>query len=143
MKIIKQEKSNLLPRIDVIAEASHVNNRTPSEEEVKTELGKLLKVDKELILVRHIFSGYGSGVSKIEAYAYDKKEDMDKIIKKGKKQKEKEAKALEEAKKKAEEGAKPVEAAPEEKPAEEPKAEETPAEENKVEEENGEEASKE
>lgn len=133
MKIIKQEKSNLLPRIDIIAEVSHVNKKTPSTEEVKTELSKLMKVNKELILVKHIYSGYGSDISKIEAYAYDSKEDMESIIKKGKKEKENEAKA-EEAKKKAEEEA---------KVSETPVVEEEAKEENNVEESNGEKTSEE
>ncbi|MBT6995632.1 hypothetical protein HN865_01170 [Candidatus Woesearchaeota archaeon] len=143
MKIIKQEKSNLLPRIDIIAEIAHVNKRTPSNEEVKEELSKLMKVDKKLILIKHIYSGYGSGVCKIEAYAYNSKEDMDDIIKKGKKEKENEAKALE-ANKKAEEEAKAAEESPKEEiPAEEPKVEEAPKEENKVEGENGKKTSEE
>ncbi len=133
MKIVKKEKSKLLPRIDIIAEASHVDKRTPSVEEVKEELSKSLKVDKELILVDHIYSEFGSGNSKVIAYAYDSKEEMEKVTKKGKKQKEAEAKAAEEAKKKAEEEA----------PAEEEKpSEEAPKEEEKVEE-NGEEAKEE
>jgi ribosomal protein S24E len=139
MKIIKQEKSKLLPRIDVVAEAIHVDKRTPSREEVKEELSKSLKKDKDLILVEHIYSEYGSGNSKIIAYAYDSKEDMERIIKKGKKQKEAEAKAVEEAKKKAEEDAKAKEEAAK---AEEAPVEEAPKEEEKVKE-NGEEASKE
>jgi ribosomal protein S24E len=141
MKIIKQEKSNLLPRIDVIAEIAHLNKRTPSNEEVREELSKLMKVDKELILIKHIYTGYGSDISKIEAYAYNSKEDMDSLIKKGKKEKEKEAKALEEAKKKVEESkAAAVEKA---KAEEESKQEETLVKENKVEGKNGEKTSEE
>lgn len=131
MKIIKQEKSKLLPRIDIIAEVSHIDKRTPSTEEVRDELSKSLKVAKDLLLVKHIYSEFGSGNSKIIAYAYDSKEDMDRIIKKGKKQKEAEAKAAEEAKKKVEEEAKAKE-----------EAAETPKEEEKVEE-NGEETNQE
>jgi len=86
MKIIKQENSKLLPRIDIIAEVSHVDKRTPSSAEVREELSKTLKVDKDLILVDHVYSEFGAGVSKIIAYVYDSKENMERIIKKSKKQ---------------------------------------------------------
>jgi len=131
MKIVKKEKSKLLPRTDIVAEATHLDKRTPSVAEVTDELSKSLKVDKDLILVEHIYSEYGAGNSKIIAYAYDSKEDMERIIKKGKKQKEAEAKAAEEAKKKAEEEASPKEEPAEEAPKEEVKE---PVEEKKVEE---------
>ncbi|MCD4759673.1 hypothetical protein K8R33_02205 [archaeon] len=103
MKIISKEKSKLLPRIDVVAMVTHFDKRTPSGLEVKEELVKDLKVDKELILVKHIYSDFGTGRSKIIAHVYNNKEDMERIIKKGKKQKEAETKAAEEAKKKSEE----------------------------------------
>lgn len=111
MKIIKQENSKLLPRIDIIAEVSHVGKRTPSSVEAREELSKTLKVDKDLILVDHVYSEFGAGVSKIIAYVYDSKESMERIIKKSKKQKEAEAKAIEEAKKKSQEEAKAKEEA--------------------------------
>ncbi len=131
MKILKQEKSELLPRIEIEAMETHIAKRTPSTLEIKESLSKSLKVDKDLILVKHIYSLYGVGGSKIIAYVYDRKEDMERIIKKGKKQKEAEKKAAEEAKKAAE------------APKEEPKVVEV-KEEPKVEEvENGKETKKE
>ena len=135
MKVLKQEKSKLLPRLDVVAIENHVDKRTPSVNEVKDGLSKLLKADKELILIDHIYSDFGAGNSKIVAYVYDSKEVMDKIIKKGKKQKEAEAKAAEDAKKAAEEAKKAEEEpkAAEEAPAEEPKVEENGKEEGKEE----------
>jgi ribosomal protein S24E len=148
MKIIKQEKSNLLPRIDIVANVEHINKRTPSNEEVKKELSKLMKVDEELILIKHIYDGYGSGVSRIEAYAYNSKEDIALITKKGKKEKEKEAKAIEDAQKAAEETKKKAEEDAQAKveKTEEPAVEETtdvPVEENKVEEKDGKKTSEE
>ncbi|MBT6735296.1 hypothetical protein HOA69_02960 [Candidatus Woesearchaeota archaeon] len=140
MKIIKQDKSSLLPRIDIVANMEHVNKRTPSNEEVIKELSKLMKIDKELILIKHIYDGYGSGVSNIEAYAYDSKEDMALITKKGKKEKEKEAKAIEDAQKAAEEAKKKAEEEAKMKAEEEAKVEEVkeePVAEEKVEEEDG------
>ncbi len=105
MKIIKQEKSKLLPRIDVIAIKEHIESRTPSYEEAKEELSKDLKADKDLILIEHIYPNFGIGSSKIIAYVYESKEAMEKVIKKTKKQREAEAKAAEEAAKKEAEAA--------------------------------------
>lgn len=121
MKIISKEKSKLLPRIDVEAMINHFDKKTPSVNEVKEELSKNLKVDKDLILVEHIYSNFGIGSSKIIAYVYESKEDIDKITKKGKKQKESDKKEV-----------------PEEKPAEEasPKEEEENGKETKEEQSN-------
>lgn len=125
MKILKQDKSKILPRIDVVATFDHVEKRTPSVNEVKEELSKAMKVDKDLIVVDHIYSGFGTGFSEVVAYVYDNKESMEKIIKKTKKQKEAEKKALEEAKKKAAEEAKAAEAPKEENGKEEEKEQST------------------
>lgn len=98
MKILKQEKSKLLPRTDIEAMETHIAKKTPSNNEIKESLSKTLNIDKELILIKHIYSLFGVGGSKIIAHVYDSKEDMERIIKKGKKQKEAEKKAAEEAK---------------------------------------------
>ena len=101
MKIIKQEKSKLLPRIDVVALEDHMEKRTPSMNEVKEELSKILKVEKDLILIDSIYSRFGKGESKIVAYVYDTKKDLINIVKRSKKQRDKEAKEMKEAKKMA------------------------------------------
>jgi len=118
MKIIKQEKSKLLPRTDVVAVEVHVGRRTPSVQEVQDELSKVLKVEKDLILVDSIYSNFGSGESKINAYVYDNKNELNNIVKKTKKQKEAEAKAIAEAKKAALDAKKAEEEAKNATPAE-------------------------
>lgn len=99
MKIISQNKSRLLPRTDVVVEITHIEGVTPSEDHVKVELSKHFKCDKELIVVEHIYTNFGSGKSEIIAYIYADKNSMEKIITKTKKQREAEKKALEESKK--------------------------------------------
>lgn len=99
MEIISQHKSKVLPRIDVKAKVSHLDGVTPSNDHVKDELAKHFKCDKELVHVEHIFTNYGSGESKIVAYVYNDKKQMNSIITKSSKQREAEKKLLEESKK--------------------------------------------
>nr|MBA4404944.1 hypothetical protein [Nanoarchaeum sp.] len=99
MEIISQHKSKVLPRIDVAAKISHLEGITPSNHHVKDELAKHFKCDKELVHVEHIYTNYGSGESKIVAYIYNDKKQMNQIITKSSKQREAEKKALEESKK--------------------------------------------
>ncbi len=79
MEIIKKTKAPLLSRTNVVAEINHKEKQTPSRENIKEELSKDLKADKQLILVDHIYTNYGDNKSDIIAYIYDSKEAMEKI----------------------------------------------------------------
>lgn len=97
MKIIKESPQILLQRTRVKAEIDHPGKTTPPNKEVKTALAKLKKANEDLIIIRHIYSKYGEGSSKIYANIYEsedalKRAETKKILKK-----------LEEAKKKVEE----------------------------------------
>ena len=93
---------------------------TPSNDEIRKAIASELKSDESLVVVKHIYTSFGSPEAVIEAYVYTTKEDMERIEPKTKKDKEK--------KPEGEAGAeKPAEAAPakpEEKKEEAPKAEE-------------------
>ena len=124
---------------------------TPSILQFKEAIASKLKVDKDLVAIRHVYQRYGSSKAKLIAHVYkDRKEllHLEKMKKgekkaadKAKKDAEEKAKAEAEAKKAAEEA---KEEAPKEEVKEEAKAEEAPKEEVKEEKvENAEEASKE
>lgn len=81
MKFLEKKQSELLPRIEIIAIAEHTSKSTPSENQVKEEIAKELKTDKNLIMIKHIYSHFGEGKSKIIAYAYKDKESMKKLEK--------------------------------------------------------------
>jgi len=74
MKIIKEDKSPLLGRRRLSINVEHYNNKTPDKATIKQKLADQYKHDPEAISVRHIYSKFGRGVSKIIAHLYDKKE---------------------------------------------------------------------
>lgn len=69
---------------------------TPSEKEILEELAKKLKVDKELIAIRHIYQRFGSRKAKVIVHVYNSKEDLKILEKKGKKKEEKPKEAVKE-----------------------------------------------
>lgn len=121
MKIeIKERKENkLLGRLKVEGRVVF-DGATPSNDVIKDMLAVELKADKNLIIVKHIYSRFSYQEADFLAYVYDNKEVMERM--------EMETKHL---KKKTEEKKK------EEKKAEEKPAKETPKEE-KAEESKGE-----
>lgn len=89
MKIIYNKEMPLLNRRRVTLELEHLNNKTPSKEEMKKKVSEVLKSPEELVALRHIYTRFGYGKSKVIANVYNKKEDIDYLEKKKiKKQKE-------------------------------------------------------
>jgi|SRR3989344_4389551 len=71
MKIIKQEEHKLLDRKRITAEVIHDKNKTPSKQEIIKELSQDLKVNPELINLRHIYTHFGATKSKVIANVYN------------------------------------------------------------------------
>ena len=90
LTIIKKEHQKILSREDI--NASSDDSITPSMESIKEELSKMLKKEKELIVVKNIMPQFGTQTSKILAYAYDSKEALEKFEPKKKEKKKAEAK---------------------------------------------------
>ena len=90
MKILKQTHNPLIGRSQVELEYEHFKQATPKESEVAKEAAGLLKASPELVKVKHIYSGYGEGNSKIVVYVYDDAEKLNaiEVIKKKAKKKE-------------------------------------------------------
>ncbi len=117
---------------------------TPNIIEFKDAIASKLKVQKDLVAIRHVYQRFGFSKAKVIAHIYSNKKELmhlekmkkaeRKAIEAAKKEIEEKAKADAEAKKAAEKSAK-VEAEAKEAPAAEEKSEEKA--------ENGEEASKE
>lgn len=114
LTIKKQENNSLIQRTEI--EATLILNITPSNEQVKEELSKKFNKDKELIVIKHIYSKFGIHENKIIAYIYDNKEALTKFEPK---KKEKEEKKPEEKKEE-----KPKEAKEEKKEKKEEKKQE-------------------
>jgi len=94
---------------------------TPSQKQLADSLATKLSAKSDAIFVQHIYSSFGAQQAKFEAHVYPSKELLDKVVRLGKKAKEKLAGKAPEA------GAAPV-AAPAAVAAEAPKAEAKPAE---------------
>jgi len=86
----KKEQQKIFLREEI--HASSDDAVTPSLESVKEELSKMLKKDKELIVVKNVFPQFGTQTCKILAYAYDSKEALDKFEQKKKEKKKVEVK---------------------------------------------------
>ena len=132
IKIINKNEQPLLARIEIEAELSYPK-ATPSNKEVAENIASQLKIQAKNVVIKHIYTKFGTQDAKVVAYAYKTPEDKERIERKTKHLVEKEKKEKESAKKPAEE-AKPAEQAQETAPeqeAEQPAAEES--EEQKVE----------
>lgn len=110
MKVLKEEDSRILERKSFVVEIDHHLKATPKEDSIKSGLAKLLKSDEKLMIIKHIYTGFGKGSSKVEVYVYDNEKALKTIEPKSKKKKVAEKK---------------------EAPAKVPKAEEKPKEEVK------------
>lgn len=106
LEIKSKNQEPLLNRTTVLAEAVF-DKQTPSNAEVKKEIGKKLSTDESLIVIKKINGFFGEKKAIIEAYLYNDKASLDKIEPRKKEGKDK----------------KPAEAKPEEsKPAEKKEA---------------------
>ena len=91
MKIISQNKSVLLKRTEIVANLDHVGKATPKRSEIKKQLAKEFKKDEKLVVIKHIYTNFGAGTSKIIANVYDNEEAL-KTLEIEKENKPKEAK---------------------------------------------------
>jgi ribosomal protein S24E len=134
MEILKQRDYPLLKRKRVSCMCDFTG-ATPSIIQFKESLASKLKVNKELVAIRHVYQRFGKTTAKVIAHVYETKEykeSLEKLKSAEKKELETKKKAAEEKKKAAEEAKK---AKAEEKPVEkvEEKKEETKVEEKPVE----------
>ncbi|MBT4651637.1 hypothetical protein HOC13_03900 [Candidatus Woesearchaeota archaeon] len=128
LEIKEKQENKLLNRLEVKGTLTF-EGATPSNEQIRDSLASTLNKDKELIIMKHIYSKFSYQEAEFLAFVYDNQEARDKteIITKHLKKK-----AEEETKKKAEEAEATAEAAPkeeekvEEPVKEEPKVEEKP-----------------
>ncbi len=138
MEIIEKKEHPLLSRTEVIAKDSYTG-ATPSRDSINERLANVLKANKELLVIKHIYPKFGFGNAKIIAYLYSNKKDMERIepeyaFKKGvsKKGEEKKAEEKKQDKPKAEEKKEEVKPEQEkEKLAEQKKQDESKPEEKK------------
>ena len=93
MKIIQKKHNVLLGRTDITAEVEHVQQATPKNADVASQIASSLGANVSLIKIKQIISSYGGGNAKVVAALYDTPETFQKIEVIRKKAKKKEGKA--------------------------------------------------
>lgn len=75
VNVIEKQENKLLSRLEVKGSLKF-QGPTPAYKDVQAELGKALKKDAELVVVRYIYTNFGSAGATFEAFAYDSKEAL-------------------------------------------------------------------
>jgi len=91
MKLIKEKEMPLLSRKRLTLEMEHAGSSTPKKEGVRELVAKLAKTKPELVTIRHIYTRFGIGKSKVIAHVYQNEDEL-KILEKKKEKKEKKKK---------------------------------------------------
>jgi len=128
VKITQKDEKPMTGRTEVKGTISFQDKATPSNDTVAKDIASQLKVDEKLVVVKHIYTSFGSAEASVEALVYKTEEDLKRFEPTTKAMKLK----VEAAAKKAAEAAKAAEEA-KAAPAEEAKTEEPKAEEKKEE----------
>ena len=92
MKIIYDKEMPLLNRRRVSLEIEHLTSATPKKEDLRKKVADLLKENEELVFIRHAYTKFGEGISKIIAHIYKDKKNLEFFEKKKVKRKKKEKK---------------------------------------------------
>ena len=79
MKLLKEDHSPLLGYKRITLEIEHDKDKTPSNNDILNKLSNELKVNQELIKVKHIYSHFGLTKSKVIAHVYNNLEMLKKI----------------------------------------------------------------
>ena len=122
LKIVNKKEDPLLSRTKVESEIIF-EKTTPSREEIKNELVKVLGKDEKLIVVKGIFTSYGLKKAKNLSYVYENEESLKRIEVEKKKEAKKKGIKKEAEEDKAEKEDKP-QSKQEDKKSEESKPEE-------------------
>ncbi len=70
-----KQENKLLSRLEVKGKLTF-QGPTPAYKDVQAELGKALKKDAELVVVRHVYTNFGSPGATFDAFVYDSKEAL-------------------------------------------------------------------
>lgn len=79
MKTLKETSNPIIEYKRVLLEIEHDKAKTPSNQEMITKVSENLKVNPELLKIKHIYSHFGSSKSKVVAHIYKNIEMLKKI----------------------------------------------------------------
>ncbi len=70
-RIAEDRKNPLLRRKELIVEIWHVGLPTPNRLEVRQKIAEMLGVNVDCVYVRHVYTEFGWGKSKVEVHVYE------------------------------------------------------------------------
>ncbi len=76
LEIKKRQETPLLSRVRINATLMY-EGMTPSRQDVRKALADKLKVDQQLVVIKHIFTKFGAAQAKVIAHVYETKEVVD------------------------------------------------------------------
>ncbi len=79
LKIAQDRRNVLLWRREIIFDLWHVGLPTPNRLELRQKIAETLGVDVDRVYIRHIYTEFGWGKSKVEVHVYDNPEIGKKI----------------------------------------------------------------
>lgn len=80
VKILKERPNPLLERTEYTFRADHATAATPTRDNVRTELAKLVKVPKDRLVIERMNARYGTAVSEGLAVAYQSTAARDRLV---------------------------------------------------------------
>lgn len=76
IEILKQKDVPLLNRKRVIAKVQFEGSATPSISVFKDLVASTLKVQKDLIAIRHVYTRFGVSIAKVIVHVYQSRDDL-------------------------------------------------------------------
>lgn len=95
--IKKTTEKPLLARKEIEGEIIFEAKSTPSNDAVRKDVSAALKADEKAVVVKHIYTGYGTHIAKVLAFVYDSEESLKRVEPKHKDSKAKKAEGAEPA----------------------------------------------
>ncbi len=71
IKILDDRANPLLKRHELAFEIAHATAATPSRDQVRAELSKLVKAPKDRVIIERMHARYGTAVTRGEALVYE------------------------------------------------------------------------
>ncbi len=71
IKILEERPNPLMHRHEYRFEVAHATSATPSRDQVRVELSKLVKAPKDRVIIERMRARYGTAVTRGDALVYD------------------------------------------------------------------------
>ena len=85
MKVLSETESPLLSRRRLVFELEHPKQATPTKIKLEEDIAKKLNTTKDLVAIKHVYTKFGSGKSKVITNVYTDLKTKELLEKKPKK----------------------------------------------------------